>query len=106
MDITDYRRKIDEIDHELVRLLNERARCVVEIGRIKQKDGLPIHEPHREQQVLRNALVANRGPLSSQAVQRVFERIVEEGRSLQRELFEAAEPKSPTDSQQKSKADG
>ena len=104
MDINDWRAKIDEIDRELVRLLNERARCVMEIGRIKRDNKLPIQEPHREQQVLRNALVTNRGPLSSQAMERVFERIVEEGRALQRELFESAEPKSPTGSQQPPKA--
>ena len=99
MDITDWREKIDEIDRDLVRLLNERARCVMEIGRIKRDNKLPIEEPHREQQVLRNALVTNRGPLSSQAMERVFAQIVEEGRQLQRELIEAGEPKSPTGGQ-------
>jgi len=99
MDITDWREKIDEIDRDLVRLLNERARCVMEIGRIKRDNKLPIEEPHREQQVLRNALVTNRGPLSSQAMERVFAQIVEEGRQLQRELFESAEPQSPAGSQ-------
>ena len=96
MDITDWREKIDEIDRDLVRLLNERARCVMEIGRIKRDNKLPIQEPHREQQVLRNALVTSRGPLSSRAMERVFTQIIEEGRELQRELFESAEPKSPT----------
>jgi len=99
MDITDWREKIDVIDRDLVRLLNERARCVMEIGRIKRDNKLPIEEPHREQQVLRNALVTNRGPLSSQAMERVFAQIVEEGRQLQRELFESAEPQSPAGSQ-------
>lgn len=89
MDISDWRKKIDELDRELVRLLNERARCVAEIGRIKRQDGLPIHEPSREQEVLRNALEANQGALEDDALRRIFEKIVEEGKSLQRRVFEA-----------------
>jgi len=88
MDISDWRKKIDEIDRSLVRLLNERARCAVEIGKIKRQNGLPIQEPSREQEVLRQAFGANEGPLTDQAIQRVFERIVEEGRALQKGLFE------------------
>ena len=89
MDIADWRKKIDEIDRRLVELLNERARCVAEIGRIKRQNGLPIQEPNREQEVLRQVLEANRGPLDDAALRRVFERIVEEGRSLQRRLAES-----------------
>ena len=88
MDISDWRKKIDEIDRLLVELLNERARCVVEIGRIKSQNGLPIHEPSREEEVLRQALGANQGPLGNEAIRQVFESIVREGRSLQRTLFE------------------
>ena len=88
MDISDWRKKIDEIDRSLVKLLNERARCVVEIGEIKRQNSLPIHEPNREQEVLRQALEANQGPLASEAIQRIFERIVAEGRALQHRLFQ------------------
>ena len=91
MDIADWRKKIDEIDRSLVKLLNERARCVVEIGEIKQQDGLPIHEPSREQEVVWQSLEANQGPLASEALQRIFERIVAEGRALQQRWFEAGE---------------
>ena len=91
MDISDWRKKIDEIDRSLVKLLNERARCAVEIGKIKRQNGLPIQEPNREQEVLRQAFQANQGPLTDQAIQSVFERILEEGRALQRRLFAAAE---------------
>jgi len=94
MDISDWRKKIDEIDRSLVRLLNERARCAVEIGKIKRQNGLPIQEPHREQEVLQQAFEANQGPLTNQAVERVFERIVEEGRDLQKRLFEEKEKSS------------
>ena len=91
MDISDWRKKIDDIDRHLVRLLNERARCVGEIGKIKEQNGLPIHEPSREQEVLRKALEANEGPLEDAALRRILKKIVEEGRSLQRRLFEAKE---------------
>ena len=91
MDISDWRKKIDEIDRNLVKLLNERARCAVEIGKIKRQNSLPIQEPNREQEVLRHAFDANEGPLPDQAIQRVFERIVEEGRTLQKRIFEAGE---------------
>ena len=88
MDISDWRKKIDELDRELVRLLNERARCAVEIGKIKRQNGLPILEPSREQEVMQRAFDANHGPLADPAIQRVFERIVEEGKALQKRLFE------------------
>ena len=88
MDISDWRKKIDEIDRSLVRLLNERARCAVEIAKIKRQNGLPLQEPNREQEVLQQAFDANEGPLPDQAIQRVFERIVEEGKALQKRLFE------------------
>ena len=94
MDISDWRKKIDEIDRRLVRLLNERARCVVEIGKLKRQNCLPIEEPHREKEVVRHALDANRGPLGDEALQRVFERIVDEGRNLQRLLSDAQEPEN------------
>ena len=93
MDIADWRKKIDEIDRNLVELLNERARCVVEIGKIKHRNGLPIREHNREEEVLRLALEANHGPLGSEAIRWIFERIVQEGRSLQRSLFDERDSK-------------
>ena len=89
MDIADWRKKIDEIDRRLVQLLNERARCAVEIGKVKRQNALPIREPQREKEVLQHVLDANQGPLKNDALQRVFERIVDEGRVLQSVLFNA-----------------
>ena len=89
MDIADWRKKIDEIDRRLVQLLNERARCAVEIGKVKRQNALPIREPQREKEVLQHVLDANQGPLKNDALQRVFERIVDEGRVLQSVLFKA-----------------
>jgi chorismate mutase len=84
MKIDDWRRRIDEIDRKLVELLNERARCAMEIGRRKQQDHLPLYQPEREREVLESAEAANSGPLSHQAVRRLFERIIDEARSVER----------------------
>ncbi len=84
MNIEDWRRRIDEIDRRLVELLNERSRCAIEIGRLKRRELLPLYQPDREQDVLAGAERANSGPLSNQAVRRLFERIIDEARSVER----------------------
>ncbi|HWP85926.1 MAG TPA: chorismate mutase [Terriglobia bacterium] len=86
MDLADWRSKIDAIDRELVRLLNERARCVAEIGRIKLQNGMPVEASGREEKVFENVRNANQGPLGEEELRRVFERIIEEGKALQRRL--------------------
>jgi chorismate mutase len=83
MSVEDWRRKIDEIDRKLVELLNERSQCVVEIGRIKKNDGSPLYQPDRERDVLAGVERANRGPLSGAAIRRLFEKILEEARSVE-----------------------
>lgn len=84
MSIEDWRRKIDEIDQKLIELLNERARCALEIGREKRLTGLPIYQPEREQEILENVERTNQGPLEDKAIRRLFERILDEARSLER----------------------
>ena len=88
MDITDWRRQIDDLDRELVRLLNQRCRCAQAIGRLKRERGLGIYEPKRETEVFANVAAANLaqgGPLSETALRRLFERIIDEMRSIQKE---------------------
>lgn len=80
-----YRRSIDGIDLQLLALLNERTRIVEQIGATKQKHNLPVYEPKREDQVYRNVLESNPGPLPSDAVKRIFERIIDEMRTLQKQ---------------------
>jgi len=82
--LADCRRRIDEVDVRLLALLNERTAIVEEIGRVKQELELPIYEPKREEDVYRNVLSNNQGPLPAEAVQRVFERIIDEMRQVQR----------------------
>ena len=83
--LAECRKQIDVLDVKILALLNERTRVVEEIGRIKQNLSLPIYEPKREDQVFRNVTTNNGGPLSAEAVKRVFERIIDEMRSIQRE---------------------
>ncbi|HYL76385.1 MAG TPA: chorismate mutase [Bryobacteraceae bacterium] len=77
--------EIDAVDLRLVDLLNERTRIVEKIGRIKQNLTLPIYEPKREEAVFRNVTGANQGPLSGEALKRIFERIIDEMRNIQHE---------------------
>jgi chorismate mutase len=83
-DLADWRKRIDEIDQQLVRLLNERAQCAVEIGHLKKALDLPAWQPQREAEILRNIVKANGGPLDDAAIRRLFERIIDEARSLER----------------------
>jgi chorismate mutase len=87
MSVEDWRRKIDEIDRKLVELLNERSHCVLEIGRLKKVDGTPLYQPDRERKVLEAVEAANRGPLSAAAIRRLFERILDEARSVERHVM-------------------
>ncbi len=88
MTLDDLRRDIDRVDEVLVRLLNERARCVCEIGRLKKEQNIDIYQPNREQEVLAHVRdVASEGPLGPDAVARLFERIIDEARRLERRVI-------------------
>lgn len=82
--IDELRRRIDEIDEELVRLLNARAECALAIGREKRVLGLEVYQPAREKDVLEHVQTINRGPLDDRAVRRLFERVIDEARRLER----------------------
>ena len=105
MSIDDWRRRIDEIDWKLVTLLNERSQCALEIGHEKHLKGLPLYQPERENEVLANVERANPGPLADTAMRRLFERIIDEARSLERaaQHENAAAAPAPGESQPKSR---
>src|SRR4051812_50206410 len=85
MTLEDLRKDIDRVDEVLVRLLNERARCVCEVGRLKKQLGLEVYQPDREKDVLRHVKeIACEGPLGPDAIGRLFERIIDEARRLER----------------------
>jgi len=79
------REAIDRVDDVLVKLLNQRARYAVEIGEIKGTLALPVYSPEREKEVLRHVEEASAGPLEPFAVRRLFERIIDESRRVERE---------------------
>lgn len=82
--LADCRDRIDLLDRRILDLINERTRVVEEIGRIKQKLKLPIYEPRREDEVFRNVMEHNGGPLEADNARRIFERIIDEMRQVQR----------------------
>jgi chorismate mutase len=85
--LDDLRDNIDRIDEVIVRLLNERAQYACEIGRLKKAAGVRVHQPEREKQVLVHVrTVAREGPLGPDAVVRLFERIIDEARRLERQV--------------------
>ena len=87
MTLDDLRKNIDRVDEVLVRLLNERARCVCEIGKLKKDGGIEIYQPDREKEVLTHVRhVAVEGPLGPEAIGRLFERIIDEARRLERRV--------------------
>jgi len=88
--LKEYRVFIDELDRRIVELINERTRVVEDIGRVKRDAEMPVYEPDREEQVFANVTSAtNDDPLAQQAVRRIFERIMEEMRMIQRLRMES-----------------
>ena len=93
MDIEDWRKKIDDLDRKLVSLLSERARAAVEIGKLKRDTNLPVYEPERERVVFANVQEANHGPLPGRDLVRIYERIIDVMRNIQKEeIVPEAEP--------------
>jgi len=86
--LDEFRVLIDDVDRRIVELLNERTRVVEEIGRVKRQAKLPIYEPKREDQVFANITGVNHGPITQDAVRRIFERIIDEMRTIQRMRME------------------
>ncbi len=82
------RKNIDRIDQIILQLVNRRVEYAAVIGKLKKSAGTPVYVPTREAEVLENVHRGNRGPLSEEAVRRVFERIIDETRSLERRRYQ------------------
>lgn len=82
--IADLRRRIDDLDELLVRTLSARAACALEIGRVKKQAGMDVYQPAREAEVLAHVQNVNGGPLDHGAIRRLFERVIDEARRLER----------------------
>lgn len=84
MTIDDYRKEINRLDSELLRIFNERAALALKIGEIKKERGLPVYDPEREKLIFEAMSTANPGPLENEAITRLFERVIDESRRLER----------------------
>lgn len=94
-DLGPWRDRIDALDRAILRLLNERSVCANHIGHIKKSLGMPVYVPSREDAVLQNVVDHNTGPLPDTAVRRLFERVIDETRALERQRYQDDIP--PTD---------
>ncbi|HET6862286.1 MAG TPA: chorismate mutase [Pyrinomonadaceae bacterium] len=83
MNIEHWRKEIDEIDDEMLRLLNMRARLAIKVGALKKQAQLPLCDPVRERSVLLRLSQLNQGPLDERAIRKVFRRIIRESRRLE-----------------------
>ena len=93
-DFDGWRKRIDEIDQQLVKLLNDRSQCAVEVGHLKKKLKMEAWQPQREAEILRNMVKANPGPLDDAAIRRLFERIIDEARALERHSMKEGNPEN------------
>ena len=94
MDIEGLRKKIDELDAELVQLLSERAKCASEIGKLKRGMQMPIYEPRREQVIFDNVREHNKGPLPDAELVGIYERIIDVMRKIQKEEIAPEQPRT------------
>jgi len=84
MNIDELRKEIDRLDNELLRIFNDRAGLALKIGEIKKELGLPVYDPGREKRIFQRMKESNPGPLDDQAIVRLFERVIDESRRLER----------------------
>jgi chorismate mutase len=82
--IDDYRKAINKLDNELLRIFNERAELALKIGKIKKVLGIPVYDPEREKKIFETMTTNNPGPLENEAIVRLFERVIDESRRLER----------------------
>lgn len=86
MTIDDYRKEINRLDSELLHIFNKRAALALKIGEIKKQQGIAVYDPEREKRIFETMSEANPGPLANDAIVRLFERVIDESRSLERIL--------------------
>ncbi len=84
LDIDTIRKNINQLDDDLLRIFNQRAALALEIGEVKNQLGLPIYDPRREKLIFKRIQEKNQGPLDNSAIIRLFERVIDESRSLER----------------------
>jgi chorismate mutase len=81
--VRELREQVDEVDSELIRALNERARIVQEIMALKAESGAPVYDPKREEEILRRVVEMNAGPIYDSSMRDIFELILHRIRDLE-----------------------
>jgi len=84
LSIDDLRREINRLDGELLRIFNQRADLALKIGEIKKQHCIPVYDPEREKTIFETMARENPGPLENEAIIRLFERVIDESRRLER----------------------
>ena len=84
MDIDRIREEIDLLDEKLLEIFNQRASLALKIGEIKKEKGIPVYDPDREKRIFAKMKANNPGPLEDGAIIRLFERVIDESRRLER----------------------
>jgi chorismate mutase len=81
--VQELRERVDEVDKELIRALNERARIVQEIVAMKAEAGAPVYDPKREEEILQKVVDLNEGPIYDSSMREIFELILHRIRDLE-----------------------
>lgn len=90
------RSRIDDLDRQIVKLLNERARLGLEAGRAKIRSGRPITDAERERDVLVRVAMANDGPLPQDAMLALYRKLIETIKRLEEFEKSGSSPAGPT----------
>jgi chorismate mutase len=80
------RDRLDEVDRDLVRALNERARLVQELAILKREVGMPLFDPKREEEILQRIAEENPGPIYDATLREIFEMIMHQIRDIESEV--------------------
>jgi len=91
MDIEDWRHLIDETDLQILELLSKRVAYSIKIGKLKEERNLPIYSPQREAWIIERLIAENSGPLTTEGVRRIFERVIDECRRIEKETCKNSE---------------
>lgn len=83
LDLDELRRGIDAVDQQILKLLHERVRLVMQVGEYKRERGIPVYDPARERALLDRLCKAAEPPLDADTIRRIFERLVDESRRIE-----------------------
>jgi chorismate mutase len=81
--IPQLRQSIDQLDRQILELISERLRLVMQVGEVKRSLGLDVYDPARENDLLERVARAAPAPVTSAMAQRIFQCIIEESRNLE-----------------------